>query len=125
LATQDLCCTIQPYFKIHEGRMEDFKELCEKFVAKTSKEPKALYYGFSFDGDQVHCREGYKDAEAVLYHLKNVASVLAKALKIADLTRLEIHGPKEELKKLREPLASLKPQFFTLELGFRRGCATP
>ena len=37
-----------------------------------------------------------------------------------ELTRLEIHGPEEELAKLREPLAHLKPQFFVLEYGFRR-----
>ena len=52
--------------------------------------------------------------------LENVGTLLQEALKIAELTRLEIHGPEEELAKLREPLADLKPQFFTLEYGFRR-----
>ena len=120
MATQDTCCSIVPYFKIYSSKIEAFKELCEKFVEKTNEEPKCLYYGFSFDGDQVHCREGYEDAEGVLTHLENVGSLLEEALKIADLTRLEIHGPEEELAKLREPLANLKPQFFTLEYGFRR-----
>ena len=36
------------------------------------------------------------------------------------LTRLEIHGPAEELAKLREPLAKLNPTFFVLGYGFRR-----
>jgi len=39
---------------------------------------------------------------------------------MAELARLEIHGPEEELAKLRGPLAHLKPQFFVLEYGFRR-----
>jgi hypothetical protein len=60
------------------------------------------------------------DAEASLRHLENVGPILAEALKIADLTRLEIHGPEQELAKLRGPLAQLKPQFFVLEYGFRR-----
>ncbi len=120
LATLDRCCSIHPYFKIREGHVEDFKALCERFVAKTNQEPKALYYGFSLDGNEVHCREGYSDAEGLLSHLDNVASLLEEALKIADLTRLEVHGAEEELSKLRESLASLKPQFFTLEYGFRR-----
>jgi len=55
-----------------------------------------------------------------LAHLENVGSLLEEALKISELTRLEVHGPEEELAKLREPLAGLKPQFFTLEYGFRR-----
>ncbi|MCI5147563.1 MAG: hypothetical protein D3923_19015 [Candidatus Electrothrix sp. AR3] len=120
MATEDKCCTLAPYFKISSGKLGAFKELCEEFVAKTNDESKCLYYGFSFDGDQAHCREGYEDAEGILTHLENVGSILEEALKISDLTRLEIHGPEEELAKLREPLADLKPQFFVLEYGFRR-----
>lgn len=120
MATQDKCCTIVPYFKVYGGKIGAFKELCEKFVEKTNEEPKCLYYGFSFAGDQVHCREGYEDAQGVLAHLENVGALLKEALKISELTRLEIHGPGEELAKLREPLANLNPQFFELEYGFRR-----
>ena len=120
MATQDKCCTIVPYFKVHEGQLEVFKSLCERFVEKTSSESECLYYGFSFDEDQVHCREGYQGAEAVLAHLENVCDLLEEALTIADLTRLEIHGPEEELAGLREPLKDLGPQFFILEYGFRR-----
>ena len=120
MATQDTCCTIVPYFKVHEGQLEAFKSLCEQFVEKTRSEPQCLYYGFSFDGDQVYCREGYEDAQALLVHLENVGALLDEALKIAELTRLEIHGPEEELAHLREPLKDQGPQFFRLEYGFRR-----
>ena len=99
MATQDKCCTIVPYFKVSNGRLEAFKELSQKFVEKTKDEPKCLYYGFSFDGDMAHCREGYKDAEGMLTHLESVGTLLEEALKISDLTRLEIHGPEEELAK--------------------------
>ena len=120
MATADTCCTIVPYFRAHTGKLGAFKGLCERFVAKASTEPKCLYYGFSFDGDQIHCREGYVDAEATLAHLDNVGALLAEALTLAELTRLEIHGPELELAKLRGPLAQFAPQFFTLEYGFRR-----
>ena len=119
MATQDNCTTLVPYFKIHEGQVEAFKALCERFVEKTGEEPKCLYYGFSFDGDEVHCREGYADAAGVLAHLDNVGSLLNEALQIADITRLEVHGPAHEVEQLRAPLAELRPQFFTLEYGFR------
>lgn len=120
MATTDTCCTLVPYFKVHEGKLAEFKAKCGDFVAKTQSEEKVLYYGFSFDGDQAHCREGYADAEGILTHLENVGTLLQEALQIADLTRLEVHGPEAELAKLRGPLAELKPQFFTLECGFRR-----
>jgi quinol monooxygenase YgiN len=120
MSTQDKCCTIVPYFKVLNGNLVAFKALCEQFVMKTRQEPKCLYYGFSFDGDLAHCREGYEDADALLAHLDNVGALLDEALKIAELRRLEIHGPEAELAKLRGPLAQLKPQFFTLEYGFRQ-----
>ena len=120
MATTDKCCTIVPYFKVQGGKMEAFKELCERFVEKTRGEVGCLYYGFSFDGDLVHCREGYADAAALLAHLENVGALVDEALQIADLARLKIHGSASELEKLRGPLANLQPQFFTLEFGFRR-----
>ena len=116
---KDKCCTIVPYFKVHAGKIDEFKDLCERFVAKTKSEPKCLYYGFSMDKDEMHCREGYVDAESLLSHLENVGPLLDEAIKIADITRLEIHGPESELAKLREPLKDLNPQYFTLECGFR------
>jgi len=120
MATQDTCVTIVPYFEVPEANLDAFKALCEQFVEKTQNEAKALYYGFSFDGNHAHCREGYADADGLLTHLDNVGALLDEALKIADITRLEIHGPEAELDKLRSPLAVLNPQFFTLEYGFRR-----
>lgn len=121
MATSDTCCTVVPYFKVNEGCLEQFKELCERFVETTSNESGVLYYGFSFRDDLVHCREGYVDAAGVLAHLENVGPLLEESLQIADLVRLEVHGPADELDELRGPLAELTPEFFTLEYGFRLG----
>jgi quinol monooxygenase YgiN len=122
MATNDKCCTIVPYFKVHSGKIQEFRALCEQFVGKTKDEAGCPYYGFSFDGDQVHCREGYRDADAAIAHLKNVDSLLPQALNLADVLRLEIHGPEAELSKLRAKFdeMNMKPQCFTLEYGFRR-----
>lgn len=120
MATNDKSCSIAPYFKVHAGRLDAFKGLCERFIEKARTEPKCLYYGFTFRDDQVHCREGYEDAEGVLTHLDNVGQLLEEAFKIADVTRLEIHGPADELAKLKEPLRDLDVEYFTLEYGFRR-----
>jgi quinol monooxygenase YgiN len=120
MSNQDKCCTIVPYFNVPANNMQAFRKLCETFVEKSSNEPGCLFYGFSFDGNQVHCREGYADAQAALAHLENVGALLQEALKLAEVARLEVHGPAEELAKLRGPLAALKPRFFTLEYGFRK-----
>jgi quinol monooxygenase YgiN len=120
MAEPDTCCTLVPYFKIHEGQIESFKQGCNAFVEKTRSEPGCLSYAFSFDGNEAYCREGYADAAALLSHLKSVGGLLAEALTKSDITRLEVHGPASELDKLRQPLGEMNPQFYTLEMGFRR-----
>jgi hypothetical protein len=59
-------------------------------------------------------------ATGALAHLTNVGAELAEILKIATLTRLEIHGPAAELDRLRGPLAQMNPAWFILEAGLRR-----
>jgi quinol monooxygenase YgiN len=112
--------SIHPYFKVSDGKMNEFQNFCEQFISITAQEPKCLYYGFSFNGDNVHCREAYEDAAGLLAHLANVGALLNEVFKIAQVTRLEIHGVAEELAKLTEPLSTLAPTYFTLEYGIRR-----
>ena len=76
-----------------------------------------LFYEFSWNGDELFCREAYENAEGLLAHLENVGALLAEAMKMADLTRLEVHGPAAELEKLKKPLAHLNPVLFALEKG--------
>jgi len=112
--------SLHPYFKVHPGKLDAFKAALPAFIEKTATEEKNLFYGFSINGDEFFCREGYKDAEGVLGHLENVGALLAEALKISDLTRVELHGPAQELDKLKGPLAHLNPAWFTLECSVRR-----
>jgi quinol monooxygenase YgiN len=116
----DTCCTLGPYFKIHEGKLDEFRSLGEQLVERSKAESKCMYYGFSFNGMQAHCREGYVDAEGVVTHLENVSSLLEQIFKVADITRLEVHAPGAEADKLRQPLSGLNPEFYIMEMGFRR-----
>ena len=120
MTSADTWCTLAPYFTIHAGKLDEFKAMWPLFKKLVVAEEKCMFYTFSFAGQDAHCREGYTDADGVLAHLKNVGPQLQEALKISDLTRLEVHGPAAELAKLREPMAGLNPKFFTVEFGFRR-----
>ncbi len=120
MATKDKCCTVVPYFKINDGKLNEFKKICEKCVEKASQESKCIYYGFSFNENQAFCREGYEDAEGLLAHIDNIGSLLEEILKVSKITCLEVHGEKDEIEKLKEPLAGLNPKYFILECGFRK-----
>jgi quinol monooxygenase YgiN len=120
MATQDSCCSVAPYFHIHAGKAEDFRLICQKYVQWSAREPGCLYYGFSFDGDFAHCREGFQDADALLAHIDNLRPILHEMAEVSTLVRIEVHGPEHALAKLRPALASMDPQYFVLEFGFRR-----
>jgi quinol monooxygenase YgiN len=111
--------SLHPYFKVHPGKLGAFKAALPAFAEKTKTEKGNLFYEFSINGDEVFCREGYVDADGILAHLANVDVLLKEALKISDLVRLEIHGPAEEIDKLKGPLANLKPTWFMIESEVR------
>jgi quinol monooxygenase YgiN len=107
--------SLHPYFKVPSDKMPYLKAILPEFAAKTRNETGNLFYEFTINGDEVFCREGYVNAEALLAHLENVGAMLEQALAMADLIRIEVHGPAAELAKLKEPLAHLKPAWFELD----------
>merc|ERR1711934_616031 len=65
-------------------------------------------------------REAYPNAEKVLQHLADVDSPLKAVLDgPAELERLEVHGPKVEVDKLRDALSPLGCLFYVTQWGFR------
>ncbi|GAB5561688.1 MAG: hypothetical protein SynsKO_33350 [Synoicihabitans sp.] len=120
MATSDTCVSIHPYFRLPGDKLADAHAFCERFVERTKSEAGCLYYGFSFSENMMHCREAYADADGLLNHLQNVGPLIEEMLSTGvTIERLEVHGPAEEIEKLRGPMADLSPQFFVLEFGFR------
>ena len=130
--------SLHPYFKIHPGKLDVVKAGFPRFVEKTATEKATLFYEFSVSGNEVFCRKAYEDAEGLLAHLDNIGTLLSEMLTMADLLRLEVHGPAEELAKLKVPLVHLSlvharelEQFVGQALppaaevaGNQRGCPT-
>jgi quinol monooxygenase YgiN len=112
--------SLHPYFRAHPGKIEAAKSAFPQFVEKTATEKENIFYGFTVNGDEILCREAYESADGLLAHLDNVAAPLSEMLKVADLIRIEVHGPTEELEKLKAPLAHLNPAWFTLEASVAR-----
>jgi hypothetical protein len=112
--------SLHPYFRAHPGKIEAIKSAFSQFVDKTATEKDNLFYGFTVNGDEIFCREAYGSAEGVLAHLENVAVPLSQVLNVADLVRVEVHGPADELEKLKAPMAHLNPAWFTLEASLSR-----
>lgn len=109
--------SIHPYFKVKEGKMEAIKAICAQMVPMCQAEKNCTYFGFTFDGDNMYCREAYEGAQGVFEHLENTSEVIGGIFENADLVRIELHGAAEDIDKLREPLKDLNPTYYILELG--------
>ena len=120
MSSFDNAVSIHPYFKVRDGQLEACKSFLSQFNEKVAGEAKCLFYNFTFKGDVMCCREAYQDAEGVQAHLENVGALLGELLKIADLTRIELHGPAPELEKLKPVFAEMNPEYFTCECGIGR-----
>ena len=121
---EDRGVSLSPYFTLKDGiTEEELKTLCQRLVVLTSAEPGCLYYGFTFcfeeDCKVFHCREAYKDGESAVAHVKHVKQLLDELLQLGNLEKFEVHGPREELDRVKEDFAALNPTYFVLESGFR------
>ena len=106
--------SLHPDFKVHPGKVAAVQAMFPRFADKTAEEKENLFYAFTVNGDEIFCREGYETAAGVLAHMENVGALLQELLTMADVIRIELHGPAEELEKLKKPLAHLNPAWFAL-----------
>jgi len=109
VADETLCVlvywNIRDYAKFLAG-VKDFQHL-------TKQEEKVKYYGFCLSGARAICREGYDCAQGFLEHLQNVDVPLKVAMEVADVVRVEVHGPVAEVEKLRAPLSNFPAVFWS------------
>jgi quinol monooxygenase YgiN len=85
-------------------------------------EPDAINYEYYLNNAETSCViiEAYKNSEAVLAHLKGVASqtILPKIFNISRITRFDVYGdPSKELQKV---LTTFGVQLYRLFAGFNR-----
>lgn len=112
--------SLHPYFRVHPGKLPAVENLLKRFVEKTAREADCLYYEFTRNDNVVFCREAYVHAEGVLTHLENVGAELQEMLAISDVIRVEVHGPADQLAKLKEPLEHLSAEWFEYVAGVTR-----
>jgi quinol monooxygenase YgiN len=118
MSTFDNAVSINPYFQITDQNMAAAKDFLAQFCDLVSKnEPGCLFYNFTFKGNELCCREAYKNADAVKAHFDNCGPALGEFMKIAELSRIEVHGPTAELEQLKEAFAAFNPDYYVSECG--------
>jgi len=93
-------------FKIHPGKLTEFKDGANNCVLSTKKEAGALMYDWFIDEGNDTCTviETYQDSEATLAHVQNVQEPLSQLMGISDFS-IEVFG--NASLELKDALASM------------------
>ena len=102
-------------FRIHEGKLEEFKRLsAQAREIVRSKDTGTLRYDIYFNDDQSECvvLERYRDSEAAIEHAANLGELSAAVLATVSVVHGELLG--EPSAELRANLAGSEvPVLFT------------
>ena len=92
-------------FKIHPGKLEDFKRLsAECMESVRTKDSGTLQYDLFFNEDQTECivHERYRNSEALLEHFQNLDKTMDAILATGSVTGEILGTPSPELRKALE-----------------------
>lgn len=101
-------------FKIHQGRLEEFKRLSAQCVEIVrTKDTGTLQYEIYFNDDQSECivLERYTDAEALIEHLVHIRDLMEAIVATGSVSG-EVLG--EPSAQLRAKMADSDVRLFTL-----------
>ena len=87
-----------PVFEVKPGRGEDFRAAAAKVMERISSEPDTLRYDqyLSVDGTRMVNIEVFKDAEAFVFHNRNVADLVPELFDAGPLVHLDVIGEPSE-----------------------------
>jgi len=92
-------------FKIHEGKLEDFKSVAQACLdSVVQKDKGTLQYDWFINDSNTESvvHELYPDSDALLAHVTNLGAILGEIMAVADLS-IEIYGtPSAELMQATE-----------------------
>jgi quinol monooxygenase YgiN len=102
-------------FKIHEGKLEEFKRLsAQAMEIVRTKDTGTLQYDIYFNDDQSECvvLERFRDSEALIEHAANLGDLVEAILATVSVVHGELLG--EPSAELRARLAGSEvPHLFT------------
>lgn len=110
---------VLPYYLVKD--MDAFLEVCNQAVEVMKNEHLCNGFGFCIGanpmGTMAFCRGSFANADGVLSHFHILENILRDGLcKYGELTSLQIHGPSEELDRLRsDPMVQeMNAEFYDL-----------
>jgi quinol monooxygenase YgiN len=97
--------TLVPVFEIKPGRTEDFKAAAARLIERANGEPGTLRYDQYLSGDGLRAVniEVFRDADAFVFHNRNVADLVPELFDAGPVVHLDVIGEVNDA--MREELA--------------------
>jgi len=99
----------------------------ENMLKQVQNEPNTLYYNFSFNHDKTkaYVREGYKNGQAMIYHLTTAAEKVKAFAPFCKFTKVECRGTKEDWEVAKGHAEPMGAEFWEIAKGgtFNRNVA--
>ena len=101
-------------FKIHKGKLAEFKKGADECIRVTSNEPGAELYDWFIDEENLMCTviETYEDSVATMAHVGNVNESLSKLMAISEFSGEVFGNASEELKNALAGMNVVPVPFF-------------
>ncbi len=78
---------------VSREKQDQMKDLINRLVVNTSKEPGVLHYHWSIDGNAIQSIEHFKDSKSTLSHLLNFQKNYAKEyMSLGDVVSTVVYG---------------------------------
>ena len=103
-----------PVFAVKPGRLEDFKAAATRIIERVEGEPDTLRYDqhLSADGTRMVNIEVFRDADAFVYHDRNVADLAPALFDAGPIVHVDVIGEVSEA--MRAQLASANVTYLTM-----------
>lgn len=97
--------TLVPVFEIKPGRTEDFRAAAARIIERVNGEPDTLRYEQFLSADGLRCVniEVFADADAFVFHNRNVADLVPALFEAGPVAHVDVIGEVNDA--LREELA--------------------
>jgi len=105
--------TLVPVFEIKPGRTEDFRAAAATLIERVNGEPGTLRYEqyLSGDGTRAINIEVFQDADAFVYHNRNVADLVPALFDAGPVVHLDVIGEPNDA--MRAELAFADASYLT------------
>ena len=100
---QDKHFSIHAYVNVKEGKLEGHKEIGKECMKVVQEQDGILYYTISYNEEETkaYFREGYKNADAFLFHKNTNNELIMRLGEFGTMYRLECHCTKSDWEKVK------------------------